>query len=191
MGKTENVRREIALQAYRSGLAGTTLQQLLGQGGAVHDALMRSLDLGSVTKEWEQTFAKPAMEAWWKYQAPGVRDEFAGIPGGFYSADRGRGVVSEANRFMSTTVTPTLFSALQGARAQMPGMIGAVTGPLTAQAAGQIQPLAKDSKAPLLGGLAGMAASFIPGVGPALGGAFGMSDALAGGTLGSMIGGLF
>ena len=192
MGKTENVRREIASQAYRSGQAGQTLQTLLG--GPIQDALMRSLDLGTISKEWETTFAQPAMEAWWKYNAPGIRDEFAGIPGAFYSADRGRGVSQAASQYMAQAVQPQLFGALQQARALMPSMIGAVTGPLTAQATGQIQPLAKDSKGSLLGGLAGFGLSFIPGLGglgSAIGSSLGTTPGIGMGQLGSMIGGLF
>ena len=187
MGKTENVRREIAAQAYRSGQAGQTLQTLLGEGGAIQNALFNSLNLGSISKEWEQTFAQPAMEAWWKYNAPGIRDEFAGIPGGFYSADRGRGVSMAANQYMAQAVQPQLFGALQQARALMPSMIGAVTGPLTAQTTGQIQPLAKDSKAPLIGGLLGMGMAGLTG---------GLSqmftpESMMMGQFGSLAGGLF
>ena len=69
----------------------------------------------------------------------------------------------------------------------MPSMIGAVTGPLTAQATGQIQPLAKDSKAPLIGGLLGVGMAGLTG---------GLSqmftpEAFRMGQFGSMLGGLF
>ena len=92
-------------QAEFSNQANTTLQTLLGSP-MIKDYLAKSLDLGSISKEWEETFAQPAMDAWWKYNAPGIRSEFAGVPGGFYSTDRARGVGGMASQYMSQSVQP-------------------------------------------------------------------------------------
>ena len=200
--KATKVARKTAEQGL---LSAKTLQTLLGRGGAIQNAVMSSLNLGSISKEWDELFAKPAMEAWWKYNAPGIREEYAGIPGGFYSTDRARGVEQAASQYMAQSVQPQLFSALQAARANMPSMIGALTNPLAALsgAGGGITPLqapkewtdaTQGSMGSLIGGLAGMGLGLlVPGMGgltTGLGFKAGQG-ALAGGTLGSMIGGIF
>ena len=178
MGKRENIQREIALQAYRKGLAGQTLQTLLGSA-----AVMGSMDFGEVSKRWEQTFAQPAMEAWWKYNAPGIRDEFAGIPGAFYSSDRARGVVGEAQKFFGTSIVPTLFSALEGAAGRVPSMLSAISSIAYGSPIQEYTERKKEEEiAPWAGGT----------IGSLIGGAYGgPAGGMAGGQLGSMIGGMF
>ena len=205
----EVLKTQKAARKERS-LAHETLMTLLG--GPIQKALMGALDLSGIPKEWEETFAGPAMEAWWKYNAPGIRDEFAGIQGGFYSADRARGVSNVANQYYAQSVQPQLYSAIQQAKMLMPSMIGAVTNPLAGMAttgvpmpAMQMPNLAESSSGSLLGGLAGLGLNFLaPGLGTAVGGALGTlgtytdptgkKTTTGGGTalglLGSMIGGL-
>lgn len=183
--------KEATKQAKQQTVAGKTLLTLLGSGSPIQNALMNSLDLSSISKEWETTFAQPAMEAWWKYNAPGIRDEFAGIPGGFFSADRGRGVGQAASQYMSQSVQPQLFSALQAARANMPSMISAVTNPLTSFGRTTTTPLApvQDTSGPgagpLVGGLLGMGLAGLTGKGAL------SKQGLRMGIFGSMAGGLF
>ena len=187
MGKRDNIMAAISRQANTAGEAGNALMTMLGSD-PLQQALLGSLDMGSVTERWDKTFAQPAMDAWWKYNAPGIRDEFAGIPGGFFSADRARGVTRAANQFMGSSVTPQLFGALEGAANRMPSMISAFTNPYASMAGAPIQmPQEDDSKGPLLGGLMGMGLAGLTG---------GMSqmfspESMMMGKFGSMAGGLF
>ena len=86
--------------------------------GEVRNLFRDELDPDNVTDRWREQFAEPAMQAWLDYNAPQIRDEFAGVAGGFYSSDRGRRVSSEANRFMGSYVTPQLFASTEAAAAR-------------------------------------------------------------------------
>lgn len=190
MGILRNYEASVGERARTGSLSGEALRTMLGSD-PIQNALMNSLDLSSISKEWDKTFAQPAMEAWWKYNAPGIRDEYAGIPGAFFSADRGRGVSQAANQYMAQAVQPQLFSALQAARANMPNMISAVTNPLAqlAQGAvGTVQDTGSGGIGPLLGGMLGM------GTAGLLGGGLSQMftpEAMRMGQFGSMAGGLF
>ena len=192
--RKETLKIQKAAMKQRS-LASETLRTLLGSP-LLKKALRTSLDLSRIPREWERTFADPAMDAWWRYNAPGIREEFASIPGAFYSADRARGVAQVANQYFAQSVQPQLFTALQQAKALMPQMIGAFTNPLAAMATTgvpsmpsmpsvQMPNLQKTSMGPLVGGLAGMGISGLSGAGALT------PAGLSFGTLGSMIGGLF
>ena len=86
-------------------------------------------DFSSITKNWEENYANPAMQSWWKNMAPGIRDEFAGIPGGLYSKDRASGVVGEAGKYWNTLGT-SLFTALENARTNASNLKGQMFGTL-------------------------------------------------------------
>jgi hypothetical protein len=96
--------------------------QLYNEG--IRSQLTDELDMSQISERWKTTFAEPAMNAWWEYNAPGIRDEFAGVAGGFYSTDRAMGVSREASRFMGQNITPTLYSSLEASAARRPGIIG-------------------------------------------------------------------
>jgi hypothetical protein len=181
----------------------------------IRNLIRGELDPTTITERWRTGFAEPAMQAWWDYNAPQMRDDFAGVAGGFYSADRARRIGSEASRFMGTAVTPTLFASQEAAAARRPGMIGMLgqMGPAStemdllglSQAATQssmnpylmamlgIQPQRVDASkyqqesrpGALIGGIAGIALGGLTGVGALSATGLGM------GQLGSMIGGLF
>jgi hypothetical protein len=85
-------------------------------GAMVRDTLLSDLSVDATTRRWREGFAQPAMKAWWQYNAPNVREEFAGIPGGFYSADRARGVTDASSKFFGQQIAPTLFSAQESAQ---------------------------------------------------------------------------
>jgi len=160
--------------------------------------LQKELDLGQVTKRWQETFAEPAMQAWWEYNAPNIREEFAGVPGAFYSADRARGVAREASRYMSTAITPTLYQSLETAAARRPGIIGAMQalGPVQTElgltdlsravTSAGINPylMAMLGHSPLQVNAAGLQTGG-SGIGSALGGLAGMALGALGGPIGA------
>jgi hypothetical protein len=74
---------------------------------------MYNPDEKQTVDDWEKNYANPVMESWKKTILPTVNQSYAGIPGGFYSSARGRGVTSQANDFYSQYVMPSLFNAQQ------------------------------------------------------------------------------
>jgi len=194
MGKRENILGAQAAQAFEIS------KQTRERTGLIEDfgQLVRGSflggegDLASVTERWKSSFAEPAMSAWWEYNAPQIRDEFAGIPGGFYSADRGRGVSREANRYMAQSITPTLYGSLESAISRMFGLssnllgLGGMSVP-----AAPVSQEGRSTIAPAVGTLGGVGMAQLFG-----GGAFeeegGLSEAGATwGGLGSLIASLF
>lgn len=181
--------------------------------GGLRERLFEQTDFDSISDRWRTSFAEPAMQAWWDFNAPQIRDEFAGIGGGFYSSDRGRRVANQASQFMATSITPTLFGAQENAAARIPGIVGMLQGMGPAgvesnllslsQQAGQagmnpylsmllgIQPQQVNA-APVgqeSGNKAGALIGGIAGIGAQM--AFGPMAPAGLGQLGSMIGGLF
>lgn len=64
-----------------------------------------------IASKWSRYYAKPATDAWWKYVAPGIEDQYAGIRGGFYSTDRARGVGQAASQFFEGQILPSLYQS--------------------------------------------------------------------------------
>lgn len=100
--------------------------QMYGMMGQDTDAIRQSLlrdmnatpawqfDEGRTAKTWKENFAVPAMETWRQTVQPLMQEQYAGIPGGFYSRDRARGVSNAANDFYGQYVQPTYYNAWQG-----------------------------------------------------------------------------
>lgn len=97
-----------------------------------------AFDEGAATRRFQENFATPLLEAYRRDVLPLVEEQFAGIPGGFVSRDRARGVTSELNRFVRQTIEPRLFETFQAgeqrafesgeaAAARVPGAVGALT----------------------------------------------------------------
>lgn len=98
-----------------------------------------AFDEGATTRRFQENFATPLIEAYKRDVLPLVEEQFAGIPGGFVSRDRARGVTSELNRFVSQTIQPRLFETFQAgeqrafesgeaAAARVPGAVSQLTG---------------------------------------------------------------
>lgn len=127
MGKTANIQKAIASQGAAQGKvagavsskASSILKKERAYAAQVREMILGEMSYEAITKRWDETFAQPAMEAWWKYNAPGVRDEFAGIPGAFFSADKARGVVQQSNMY-SGQIAQTLYGSLEAAAARNP-----------------------------------------------------------------------
>lgn len=69
----------------------------------------------NITKDWQEHFATPVMKMWQESVAPTIREGY-NLPGAFYSASKSLGLQRAGEEFFSGQVTPTLFSALEGAR---------------------------------------------------------------------------
>lgn len=103
---------------------------LAGRTGSYYDTIASSLlrdvnaqpafsfDPASITQEWKEQFAIPAMETYRQVVDPIVREGFNVTPGGFYSSAAGRGIGRAATDYYGSYVQPTLFQALQTARGQ-------------------------------------------------------------------------
>jgi hypothetical protein len=91
------------------------------------DNLTSQLDFADTARFWSESFATPAMNAWWSYEAPRVRDVYAGVPGGFYSADRVRGVAKGASDFYGS-LTEQLSKAFETQQATVPATIETLLG---------------------------------------------------------------
>jgi len=105
-----------------------TLESSLGQySDVIRSALLGAVrgepawqtDIGSITKQFREQFASPLMETWKSTVAPILQETFASIPGGFYTAARGRSTEAAANRYFGQYVQPQLWSALENARERM------------------------------------------------------------------------
>lgn len=107
---------ELFTQAYEA-LAGR-----MGEFGAERRAaLMQDISgapawggAGDWQREFKKEFAIPVMETWKETIAPWLREEFAAVPGGFYSAARGRGMEEAAGRFYGGYVQPKYWESWQG-----------------------------------------------------------------------------
>ena len=72
-----------------------------------------AFDEGATANRFKENFANPLIETYIQNVLPLIEEQFAGIPGGFLSRDRARGVTRELNRFVSETIQPRLFDAFQ------------------------------------------------------------------------------
>ena len=72
-----------------------------------------AFDEGATANRFKENFANPLIETYIQNVLPLVEEQYAGIPGGFLSRDRARGVTRELNRFVSETIQPRLFDAFQ------------------------------------------------------------------------------
>ncbi len=72
-----------------------------------------AFDEGRTASRFRESFATPLIETYRRDVLPLVEEQFAGIPGGFQSRDRARGVTRELNRFIDTSITPRLYEAYQ------------------------------------------------------------------------------
>jgi len=72
-----------------------------------------AFDEGATKNRFQQNFANPMIETYIQNVLPMVEEQFAGIPGGFQSRDRARGVTRELNRFVGENITPRLYDAYQ------------------------------------------------------------------------------
>ena len=97
-----------------------------------------AFDEGATGRRFQDSFATPLIETYRRDVLPLVEEQFAGIPGGFVSRDRARGVTNELNRFISQTIEPRLFDAYQAdiqrgfesgeaAAARVPGAVDQLT----------------------------------------------------------------
>ncbi|KKN28255.1 hypothetical protein LCGC14_0856100 [marine sediment metagenome] len=98
-----------------------------------------AFDEGASTRRFQENFATPLLETYRRDVLPLVEEQFAGIPGGFVSRDRARGVTNELNRFVRQTIEPRLFETFQAgeerafqsgeaAAARVPGAVGQLVG---------------------------------------------------------------
>ena len=88
-----------------SGLLGDSAESLLG-------TLQQSESPQSITNEWQNLYATPAMQMWQNTIAPLIREGY-NLPGSFYSRSTSQGLAKSATEFYNQNVTPTLFSALE------------------------------------------------------------------------------
>lgn len=128
-------------QAYKG------LSDMLGEyGQARREALMQDVagtpawafDPHGTKKEWQQSFAIPVMETWRETVLPMLKESYNAIPGGFYSAARGRGTEGAAGRFYRESVMPSYwdawqadvgraFTSTEAAAARRPGAVAQLT----------------------------------------------------------------
>ncbi len=132
-------------------LFGQAFEQISGRLGESTDVATRALtkqaqgmpafafDEGATSRRFQESFATPLIETYKRDVLPLVEEQFAGIPGGFMSRDRARGVTDELNRFISQAIEPRLFEAYQAdiqrgfqsgeaAAARVPGAVGQLVG---------------------------------------------------------------
>jgi len=69
----------------------------------------------AISKSWSEMYAKPVMQMWRETVVPMIEEQF-NLPGAFYSTDKSKGVQRESESFLSGTVAPTLFEALENMR---------------------------------------------------------------------------
>ncbi len=98
-----------------------------------------AFDEGVTNRRFQENFATPLLETYRRDVLPLVEEQFAGIPGGFQSRDRARGVTNELNRFVRQTIEPRLFETFQAgeqrafesgeaAAARVPGAVSQLLG---------------------------------------------------------------
>ncbi len=132
-------------------LFGQAFEQIAGRLGQSTDIATQALtqqaqgipafafDERGTARRFRESFATPLIETYRRDVLPLVEEQFAGIPGGFYSRDRARGVTNELNRFVSQTIQPRLFEAFQAdeqrafqsaevAAARVPGAVSQLVG---------------------------------------------------------------
>ncbi len=132
-------------------LFGQAFEQISGRLGESTDIATKALtrqaqgipafafDEGASTRRFQENFATPLLETYRRDVLPLVEEQFAGIPGGFVSRDRARGVTSELNRFVRQTIEPRLFETFQlgeerafqsgeASAARVPGAVGQLVG---------------------------------------------------------------
>jgi hypothetical protein len=71
-----------------------------------------TFDEAAATKQWTDTYATPVMQAWNDSVAPTIKESY-NAPGTLWSRSSQTGITNAANNFYGSSVTPTLFSALQ------------------------------------------------------------------------------
>lgn len=89
---------------YADAAAATLKQDMEGKPAYTYDE-------STTAKRWQEGFAAPVMETWNRTLKPMIEQSFAGVPGGFYSADKGRSVRNQSQDFYSQYVMPTLYQS--------------------------------------------------------------------------------
>jgi hypothetical protein len=64
-------------------------------------------------KQFQESFARPVMQAWEKNVMPVIEQQYAGMPGSMFSTHRAKGVSNAAEAYYSQNVQPQMFNAYQ------------------------------------------------------------------------------
>ena len=88
--------------------------------GKSQAALMGELDPTNIMNRWKQMIADPMM-SYWDRMGESTAKERYNLPGAYYSASRGKGVMREGEQFMMENMMPSLFSSMENWSARLPG----------------------------------------------------------------------
>jgi len=88
--------------------------------GQAQSALLGELDPTKIMDRWKSLVAEPMMGLWDRMGESTAKERY-NLPGAYYSASRGKGVMREGEQFLSESVMPSLFSSMENWSARLPG----------------------------------------------------------------------
>jgi len=83
-------------------------------------------DPSQIVSRWQATIANPMMKAWERTAGPMSKRKY-NLPGSFYSADASRGMMGDAEAFLSTNLMPSLYSSIENMYSRLSNLLASST----------------------------------------------------------------